>query len=529
MEHHPALGRVVVDQVAGVADAVVAFWIKGLRGLVGRVAVARKDADAPYAHFQLVAIGHELEFEAGQHAADDAGAIELPVGAGDGWRGFGGAPRGGEPDVLATHPARQRLQAIPGGLGQRGSGVEHDAQAGQHAFGQLEIGLEKGQGHLEAFGDVEPDGWLYLGQVGQGLVDQAGGRATFVDHQGATVAQDHVDVVVAAKRVAPGQPVHQHGLFVVEETPGLGDALLVGAQHAMGVDHHLWGAGGARGEQVLGVGLGREALERRHDGRGFVGLQQGIEREGVRLLGTRRAIHHHGRLATAGNGRAIDGRIAGVDQAGVQGVEDAVDLGVIGGESAVGTGDGAGRDADMHGRQREQQVFEGVVGHHHDRSAMGQVEVEETLADATHLVAGLPPCQLVPGAGGVALGKGQGIWGVTCPLLEPLANAAGVRLQGLGRTQQETAAVERSTYGTGRGHPAFIVEPGNAHGVSIRTCMFGWDALYCVSREQGIGIFPNSVQGCTETTVRGWYVVSRHPELSAYVCNPVRSWALAPP
>ena len=59
-----------------------------------------------------------------------------------------------------------------------------------------------------------------------------------------------------------GSQSTQHRLLVLQEAPDLRDHLLVGAQHAVGVDHHLGVAGGARGEQVLGVGVGRDGLRR---------------------------------------------------------------------------------------------------------------------------------------------------------------------------------------------------------------------------------------------------------------------------
>jgi hypothetical protein len=116
--------------------------------------------------------------------------------------------------------------------------------------------LQRGQHHFVAARHVEVDRGLHLAQVGDGAVDGAGQGPAVVDVQRAAAAQHEVDVVVAAEGVAPGQPVQQHGLLLVQETQGLRQHLLVGAEHAVGVDHHLRVAGAAAGQQVFGVGIG---------------------------------------------------------------------------------------------------------------------------------------------------------------------------------------------------------------------------------------------------------------------------------
>jgi hypothetical protein len=56
------------------------------------VAVAGEDVRAADAKLELARVGHELHLGAGHGVADDAGAVEVPVGEGDGRRGLGGAP-----------------------------------------------------------------------------------------------------------------------------------------------------------------------------------------------------------------------------------------------------------------------------------------------------------------------------------------------------------------------------------------------------------------------------------------------------
>jgi hypothetical protein len=72
--------------------------------------------------------------------------------------------------------------------------------------------------------------------------------------------------VVAAEGVVPRQPVHQHRRPVQQHRHRLAHLLLVGAPHAVRVDHRLGQLGRARGEQELGDGVGAGGLHRGVDG-----------------------------------------------------------------------------------------------------------------------------------------------------------------------------------------------------------------------------------------------------------------------
>jgi hypothetical protein len=73
-------------------------------------------------------------------------------------------------------------------------------------------------------------------------------RPAVVDVDGAAVEQREVEVVVAAERVAPGQPVHEHRRLDGEKRPDGLEHGLVCALHAVGVDHAL-GRGGRSGRE----------------------------------------------------------------------------------------------------------------------------------------------------------------------------------------------------------------------------------------------------------------------------------------
>jgi hypothetical protein len=71
VELHAGFGPRLVGQQPGVADAVVALVVEGLRRQVRCVAVAGEDRHAAHTHLQLLAVGDELQLHARQRQADD--------------------------------------------------------------------------------------------------------------------------------------------------------------------------------------------------------------------------------------------------------------------------------------------------------------------------------------------------------------------------------------------------------------------------------------------------------------------------
>ena len=140
------------------------------------------------------------------------------------------------------------------------------------------VDLERVGDLLEALGHVEVDRRRDLAQVAQRLADQRRRRLAFVDVERAAVVEGDADVVVAAEGVVPGQPVDQHRRLLLQRREALADHLLVGAEHALGVDHALGQLGRAGGEQELGDRVGADLGVRRVDGGGGRGRQQLGER-----------------------------------------------------------------------------------------------------------------------------------------------------------------------------------------------------------------------------------------------------------
>jgi len=75
------------------------------------------------------------------------------------------------------------------------------------------VPLEIGQQHVVAARDIEVERGRDFAQVGDGLLDQAGGRLAFVDVKTAAVAQHHVEIMIAAEGVVPGEPVNDNRGF----------------------------------------------------------------------------------------------------------------------------------------------------------------------------------------------------------------------------------------------------------------------------------------------------------------------------
>ena len=119
--------------------------------------------------------------------------------------------------------------------------------------------------------------------------------------------------MVAAEGVVPGQPVDQHRRLLGRGTGSTAGSLLVGADHALRVDHALGQLGRARGEEELGDGVGADLRVRGVDrGGGRVGAAgrrsaASCGRRSRRCVSTTGVVGRHGggdRAAVAAGRRA---------------------------------------------------------------------------------------------------------------------------------------------------------------------------------------------------------------------------------
>jgi len=417
-------------------------------------------------------------------------------------RGFGRPPGGGEPQQIAARARGDVLHAFPDRLRQRRTGVEHEAHALHHDAREFVVGFQNGREHRQPVRHVEVHRRLGVAQVAHRLVDQPRHRAAFVDVERATVAQHQIEVVVATERVAPGQPVDQHGLLAIQEAPHLPDHLLVGAQHAVGVDHDLGRAGGARSQQVLGVVVGLDGLERLHHLRPFGGACQAREIDRPRHRRGTAAVDHRCLHAAGRDRRPVHRGVGRVHQCRAQGAQDARQLGVVRGGARVGARHRAGLAADVHGRERQQRVVDGVVRQDDDGLPRGQLHVEQALRDGADLRAHLAPREAAPVAARIALGQRKRLGRFTRPAFHPLADAAGIGAQRLGRAQHGTAIGQRFTHSSRRGEHPGVVEKGS-HAVSGAACNAATDLGRTAASGAMVGRVRHSRErGVPATTMR---------------------------
>jgi hypothetical protein len=289
---------------------------------------------------------------------------------------------------------------------------------------QIGVVLEHRHQEVEAARHVEVHGRRYLAQVLRGEFRQAGRRLAVVDVQRAAVAQHQVEAEVAAEGMVPGQPVDDGLHLVLEERPDLRQHLLVGAEHAVRVDHALGRARGARGEENFRHRVRREARERQLQRRAGIGLEEPRH--------WRRDGAYRGE-----RGRELL-RLGGEHQAGFEELEDVLEFREILRHQRIGRGNGRHWYSHVHRAEREQRVVHAVVGKDRDRPVRGEAQVEQGLADAAGVgeriaVADAPP------AVALALGNERSVRRALVPVHQPVAYGARMFAELLRRTQHDRA------------------------------------------------------------------------------------------
>ena len=100
-------------------------------------------------------------------------------------------------------------------------GVEDHTQLGEEGFRQGLVFFQIRQDSGIAGGHIEINRRRDLGEIANGLLDQGRHRLAGVDIERAGMFQREMEVVIATERMAPGQPVDQDHLLLVEERPDL--------------------------------------------------------------------------------------------------------------------------------------------------------------------------------------------------------------------------------------------------------------------------------------------------------------------
>ena len=198
--------------------------------------ITRRDVWALVAHFHFVAHGDQFQAHARCGQAQITG---LHFGARHKNRkrpGLGHAQAGAHDDALADLAFLRGMQAVPDRLGQGGTGVKKHADAAEQIAPQQVVGVHGVGNRFQTGGHIEIDRGRHFAQVAQGFAHQGRHWFAVVNEQGAAVKQRQTNVVVAAKRVVPRQPIHQHRWRFAQHRHGLPHLLLVGAPHAVRVD-----------------------------------------------------------------------------------------------------------------------------------------------------------------------------------------------------------------------------------------------------------------------------------------------------
>ncbi len=160
--------------------------------------------------------------------------------------------------MLFGHP----VEAVPDTLRQTGSGEEEQLHAREESLAQLGVLLQRVDQLFPAFGHGQVRRRRDFLEVAQGFGKALNGRFAVVEIERAAVVEHDTEVMTAAERVIPRQPVHQHRRLFAEHREGLQQHLLIGAQHALSGHHCLGQFGRARGEEKLGNAVRAAGHER---------------------------------------------------------------------------------------------------------------------------------------------------------------------------------------------------------------------------------------------------------------------------
>src|SRR6185295_6817769 len=112
---------------------------------------------------------------------------------------------------------RQPRQLLPRRLVQPRTGVEQDLQLAEKVLAQRVVGAEVRDQRLVTFGYVEIDGRCDLAQISCRLRHARWSGVAVVDIKRPAVGQHHIEIVVAAEGMAPGQPVDDDRRLVFDE------------------------------------------------------------------------------------------------------------------------------------------------------------------------------------------------------------------------------------------------------------------------------------------------------------------------
>ncbi|CAJ6020994.1 Uncharacterised protein [Burkholderia pseudomallei] len=274
------------------------------------------------------------------------------------------------------------VEPLPRGLRQPRAAEEVQLHAREERRAQRAVALERGRQRFPALRHVEVGRRRDLAQVAHCLVEAIRRRPAVVDIQRAAVVKRDADVVAAAERVVPRQPVDEHGRRARELRHRLAQHLLIAAQHPVRRRHRFGLLRRARREQDLRQRVGAHARVRAVD-RVRAHVEQPFERNRAKPRRRRAARDDHGRIGGRGRGERGGERVAvgGEQRARLQHAERVLELAEIGRHERIRGRDRRIGNAREHRREAELQMREIVARQDRERPLGGQPEREQPFAE----------------------------------------------------------------------------------------------------------------------------------------------------
>ena len=292
------------------------------------------------------------------------------------------------------------MQAVPNRLRQGRARVKKHAHFAQQIAAQHIVGVHGVGYRFQACGHIEIHRGRYLAQVAQCFVHEGGHRFAVVDINRAAVVEREPDVVVTAESVVPRQPIHQHRRRLGQHRHGLQHLLLVGAPHAVRVDHAFGHIGRARGEQkfhhrVRPGGLHGDVY------RWGVGRFQQVGKTRVcSAFNVAVAQHDFYIFRHTGFHRcAVAVGVHGHHHAGRERAHDVFEFVVVFADGGIRGRHRAMRDAHHHASQRHHGVFQAVFAEDQHGFVYAQTSVQQGLTYAPGCCQRLRIRQVFPVAG----------------------------------------------------------------------------------------------------------------------------------
>ena len=198
----------------GVAHAVEPFFVERLTRQLFLSPVAWRDVRAADPQFELCRQRHQLGLRRPAPAGRRPTTARPPWATNGHWRRLRRAEPGDQDEPFATRLDARSSGARRRRLRQAGRRIEQHLHASKELRCKRPVPARRADQLLVALRHVQIDRRRDVAQVPHAFVEAAGHRPAFVEIERSAVVDDDADVVVAAKRVMPGQPVDEHRRFV---------------------------------------------------------------------------------------------------------------------------------------------------------------------------------------------------------------------------------------------------------------------------------------------------------------------------